>query len=93
MIASLLITVGATPLFNVTAGTGPIAIYRTYCFGSELHLMDCFHYTHGFGDCDHTRDVGVRCLPARPGPGVCLYLWECQALSSLITKQQTIILS
>ena len=93
MIASLLITVGATPLFNVTAGTGPIALFITFCVGIELRLMDCIHYPFGWPGCDHSDDVGVRCLPARPGTGVCLYLWECQAFSSLITKQRTIILS
>ena len=88
-----MITVGATPLFNVTAGTTPIALYRTFCVGIELRLMDCLYLPYGRHDCDHSHDVGVRCFAASPGPGVCLYLWECQALSCLITKQQTVILS
>ena len=82
---------GATPLFHVTAGTSPIAIFGVFCVGSELRLIDCHHWSYEVRDCDHSDDVGVRCLAARPGPGVCLYLWECQALSFLIT-QQTIIL-
>ena len=76
-------TLGATPLFNVTAGTAPIALFYVDCYGSELHLMECTHT--GLRECDHSDDVGVRCLAAHPGPGVCLYLRECQALSCLIT--------
>ena len=79
-------------MFNVTAGTAPIALVLFFCVGNELRLMDCPHCTYGWDDSDHSDDVGVRCLAAGPGPGVCLYLWECQALSCLITKQQTVIL-
>ena len=84
-----MINLGATPLFNVTGGTAPIALFYVYCNGSELRLIDCYHYSSGWR-CDHSDDVGVRCL-ATPGPGVWWYLWECQAMSCLIT-QNTIIL-
>ena len=71
-----MITLGATPLFNVTAGTAPIALLGVHCVGIELRLMDCYLYSSGWHRCDHSDDVGVRCLAARPGPGVCLYLWN-----------------
>ena len=86
-----MIAVGATPLFNITAGTAPIALVGVYCSGIELRLMDCSLSSYVRHDCDHSDDVGVRCLAASPGSGVCLYLLECQAISCLIT-QQTIIL-
>ena len=84
-------TLGATPLFNVTAGTGPIVLFGPFCVGNELRLSDCSHVTNRLVVCYHSDDVGVRCLAASLEPGVCLYLWECQALPCLIT-QQTIIL-
>ena len=86
-----MITLGATPLFNVIAGTAPTALFDVFCVGNELRLMDCPHSFSGWYSCDHSDDVGVRCLAARPGPGLCLYLWEYQAMSYLII-QQTIIL-
>ena len=79
MIASLMITLGATPLFNITAGNAPIAPFGFFCVGTELRLMDCTLKSYELGDCDHSDVVGVRCLAASSGPGVCLYLWECQA--------------
>ena len=86
-----MITLGAKPLFDVTAGTAPIALIGLVCVGIELRLMDCVCSLFARHDCDHSDDVGVRCLAASPGPGAGLYLWQCQALSCLIT-QQTIIL-
>ena len=86
-----MITVGATPLLNITSGTAHNAIKDVYCVGTELHLMDCPLNLVSWDICEYSDGVGVRCLAASPGPGVCLYLWECQALSCLIT-QQTIIL-
>ena len=86
-----MITVGATLLFNVPAGTAPIGLVGVYCTGIELRLIDCSHWSYELPDCDHSDDVGVRCLVASPGSGVCLYLRECQAISCLIT-QQTFIL-
>ena len=80
-----MIIAGATPLFNVTSGTAPIALYHVHCVGTELRLMDCSHQSYGLDVCDHSDDVGVRCLAANPGPGVCLYLWECQALINYST--------
>ena len=76
---SLMITLGATPLFNVTAGTAPVAIFGVYCVGTELRLIDCPLSSYRWRGCDHSDVVGVRCLAASPGPGVCLYLWECLA--------------
>ena len=86
-----MITLGATPLFNVTAGTSPIALFNIACDGSELRLMDCYLGSYVSQDCVHSDDVGVRCLAARPGPGICLYLWECQAIICLIAHYTVIL--
>ena len=67
-----MITLGATPLFNVTAGTAPNAIFNVDCVGTELRLMDCALGSLGCLVCDQSDNVGVRCLAASPGPGVCL---------------------
>ena len=73
LIALLMITLGATPLFNITDGTAPIALFEVGCVGIELRLMDCSYGLFEEHDCDHSDDVGVRCLAASPGSGGCLY--------------------
>ena len=65
-----MITLGSTPLFNITAGTAPIALDYLECIGNELLLIDCPHWPLGSHDCDHSQDVGVRCLATSLGPGV-----------------------
>ena len=74
MIVALMITLGATPLFNITAGTAPITLDDINCVGTELLLIDCPHSPLGMHDCDHYQDVGVRCLATSLGPGVWLYM-------------------
>ena len=69
-----MITLGSTPLFNITAGTAPIALDYLLCVGTELLLIDCFHLPLGTQHCNHSQDVGVRCLATSPGPGVWLYM-------------------
>ena len=69
-----MITLGSTPLFNITAGTAPIALGYIDCVGTELLLIDCFHWSWGNYFCNHSQDVGVRCLATSPGPGVWLYM-------------------
>ena len=69
-----MITLGSTPLFNITAGTAPIALDYLECFGTELLLIDCPHLPLGTHRCDHSQDVGVRCLATSLGPGVWLYM-------------------
>ena len=88
LITSLMIAVGATPLFNVTAGTAPIALTGVGCVGIELRLMDCLLGSYVEGVYYHSYIVGVRCLAASTGPGAC---WQCQALSCLITQQAIIL--
>ena len=73
MIVLLLITLGSTLLFNITAGTAPIIIDFLYCIGNELLLIDCPHLTLG-RLCDHSEGAGVRCLATSLGPGVWLYI-------------------
>ena len=67
-----MITLGSTPLFNITAGTAPIALEYLDCVGTELLLIDCHHLPWGTLSCDHSQDVGVRCLATSSGPGVWL---------------------
>ena len=74
MIVSLMITLGSTPLFNVTAGTAPVTLYDLDCVGNELLLIDCPHSPLGMHYCNHSRDVGVRCLATSLEPGVWLYM-------------------
>ena len=69
-----MITLGSTPLFNITAGTAPIALDYLECVGTELLLIDCLHWPWGSFFCDHSQDVGVRCLATSPGPGVWLFM-------------------
>ena len=70
MIVSLMITLGSSPLFNVTAGTAPITLDLLNCVGTELLLIDCPHWPLGMHFCGHSQDVGVRCHATSPGPGV-----------------------
>ena len=69
-----MITLGSTPLFNITAGTAPIALDYLNCVGTELLLIDCLHLSLGTDQCNHSQDVGVRCLATSPGPGVWLFM-------------------
>ena len=75
-IVSLLITLGSTPLFNITAGTAPILLVDLECVGNELLLIDCPRSVFRL-HCDHSRDVGVRCIATSAGPGVwlCIYIY------------------
>ncbi len=72
MIVSLMITLGSTPLYNITAGTAPITLDRLFCVGTELLLINCRHRPLGWHYCDHSRDVGVICLATSQEPGVWL---------------------
>ena len=74
MIVLLLITLGSTPLFNVSAGTAPITLDHLDCARTELLLIDCAHWPFGTHNCDHSQDVGVRCLATSLGPGMWLYM-------------------
>ena len=80
---SLLIALGATTLENVPAGTGPIISLN--CAGTEPHLIDCslyprYYYEH----CDHSQDVGVRCLTRGSGTGV--YVCMCGSISDMLSR-------
>ena len=70
MIASLIISIGATPLFNVPPGTAPISLFYLKCVGTECHLTDCPQYPIRGKYFHHSEDVGVRCVSPHPRPGV-----------------------
>ena len=42
-------------------GEGNIHVLSTDCDGDEENLLQCFH-TATQQNCDHTSDVGVRCI-------------------------------
>ena len=44
-------------------GSGPIWLDGVHCDGTELTIGDCTHLGEGKQNCDHTRDVGVKCQP------------------------------
>ena len=76
MIVSLLIDLDATELHNVPAGTGPSTTLR--CSGTEPRVMDCILFNpYYYRPCDHSNDVGLRCLTRGPSTGVCvsLHVW------------------
>ena len=56
--------VGAFSLIGsfVVDGTGLIVLDDLLCTGSESRLIDCPHSGLGNHNCDHTEDVGVRCI-------------------------------
>ena len=66
MIRVTLINVGADVILNATAAgfgvaTGPVLIDETRCVGDETRLINCRHNGVGTLNCDHRRDVGLRC--------------------------------
>ena len=44
-------------------GTGPIWVDNTQCTGTEARLVDCPANPLGSHNCDHSEDVGTRCIP------------------------------
>ncbi|KAL4612949.1 neurotrypsin-like [Arapaima gigas] len=42
-------------------GVGPILLDRVHCTGTERSLLNCEHGPWGRHDCEHNRDVGIRC--------------------------------
>ncbi|XP_071505117.1 scavenger receptor cysteine-rich domain-containing protein DMBT1-like isoform X1 [Diadema antillarum] len=49
--------------FNVFFGngSGSIILDDVECLGSESRLVECSHQPWGSNNCDHSKDVGVRC--------------------------------
>ena len=44
-------------------GTGPIFLNQLQCTGTETSLLRCRQFTElGLHFCDHSQDVGVRCI-------------------------------
>ena len=45
------------------SGSGPIFIQRPLCSGFEASVLDCFIPSPvGVHSCNHSSDVGIRCL-------------------------------
>ena len=40
----------------------PIYVDNALCFGEEAALLDCLYDPHT-ADCDHNKDVGIKCVP------------------------------
>ena len=64
--AFLLTSIGASIILNATAAgfgvaTGPVLFDETRCIGNETRLSNCRHNGVGTLNCDHSRDVGLRC--------------------------------
>ena len=62
---------GSDVILNATlAGfgmaTGPVLIDETRCTGDETRLINCRHNGVGTLNCDHRRDVGLRCRIRKP---------------------------
>ena len=60
------ISLGADVILNATAAgfgvaTGPVLFDETRCVGDETRLINCRHNGVGTLNCDHSRDVGLRC--------------------------------
>lgn len=46
--------------------TGPVLIDETNCLGTESRLANCRHNGVGTLNCDHSRDIGLRCQAEAP---------------------------
>ena len=58
--------IGSEVILNATlagfgVATGPVLIDETRCIGDETRLINCRHNGVGTLNCDHSRDVGLRC--------------------------------
>ena len=62
----VIFSIGATPLFGVEFGSGPIYLNQVECLGTEEFLIDCFNIGVSNQECTHFQDVGVRCLTDIP---------------------------
>ena len=63
--------IGATVILNASeAGfgvpTGPVLFDEANCLGSESRLANCRHNGVGTLNCDHSKDVGLRCQAEVP---------------------------
>ena len=58
--------IGSEVILNATlagfgVATGPVLFDETRCVGDETRLINCRHNGVGTLNCDHSRDVGLRC--------------------------------
>ena len=58
--------IGASVILNATAAgfgvaSGPVLFDESQCLGTEDRLANCRHNGVGTLNCDHSRDVGLRC--------------------------------
>ncbi len=70
IIATLLLSVGAIPLYQrlstndpIVPGTGQIWLDNLRCGLTANRLIDCPGNAIGVHNCQHSKDVGVRCEP------------------------------
>ena len=66
-----LIVSGAVVILNASAAgfgvpTGPVLYDEANCLGTENRLANCRHNGIGTFNCDHSRDVGLRCQAEAP---------------------------
>lgn len=77
MVASPLISLDATVLYNVPASFGGILLDNLGCAGTETRLIDCPHNGLNIHNCVHSQDIGVRCIrsPTRKcvPPNLCVF--------------------
>ena len=56
-------------------GTGPIFLDKLGCSGTESYLLQCNRFAGlGLHSCDHSKDVGVRCIGEEV---ICVNLTKC----------------
>ena len=54
---------GSQPLYEQIPGIrGPIFLDSIRCVGDESRLLDCPYNSIESGRCDHSEDIGVRCV-------------------------------
>ena len=58
---------GAMPIQNSAfgSGSGRIWLDNVACHGGESAILECRHLGIGEHNCEHSKDVSVRCRPSK----------------------------
>ncbi len=61
-----ILVIGSEVILNATlagfgVATGPVIFDEARCIGNETRLINCRHNGVGTLNCDHSRDIGLRC--------------------------------